>query len=152
MALDPLYYTSGLLIAAVLAFVIVIRRYQDKLSDLREEVRQLSSSKQSLATTYGRITEQWAPFMTDYPHDPQQFRFLGSPVDGVQFDEDKVVFVEFKTNQSRLSPTQERIKRLVQEGRVEWLEFRMAGDAPRNRAAAKAGPSFAQTGAERDDV
>jgi hypothetical protein len=145
VAFDPLLYLSALLIAAVLALVLVVRRYNDKVSDLREELKRLSSSKQSLATTYGRITEQWAPFMADYPYDPRNFRFLGSPIDGVQFEEDKVVFVEFKTNGSRLSPTQERIRALVKEGKVEWLEFRLA-----HTDASPARAGFTGTGAQRD--
>jgi hypothetical protein len=80
--------------------------------------------RQSLSTTYGRITEQWFPLMPDYPYDPQNFRFLGSPVDGVQFEEDRIVFVEFKANRSRLSRSQERYKRLIEEGYVYWEEFR----------------------------
>jgi predicted Holliday junction resolvase-like endonuclease len=31
--------------------------------------------------------------------------------------------IEFKANRSRLSETQRRIKRLVEEGKVYWEEF-----------------------------
>lgn len=61
--------------------------------------------------------------MDECPYDPQHFRFLGSPVDGVQFEEDCVVIVEFKTNKSRLSEKQKRIKQLVEDGHVYWEEF-----------------------------
>ena len=80
--------------------------------------------KRSLSTTYGRITEQWFPLMEEYPYDPQGFRFLGSPIDGVQFEEDRIVFVEFKTNRSRLSENQKRLKKLIEQGEVYWEEFR----------------------------
>lgn len=119
------------LVLAVLALVVTVRAYHDKVSRLREELRQLASSKQSLSTTYGRITEQWAPFMARYPYDPRNFRFLGSPVDGVQFEQDKVVFIEFKANESRLTENERRIRALVEAGRVEWLEVRVdAGAGP----------------------
>lgn len=124
--MDPLLAVSIGLIIAALALVIVVRSYHDKVSRLKEEIRTLASRRQSLATTYGRITEQWAPFMADYPYDPKRFRFLGSPVDGIQFEDDKVVFVEFKANGSRLTPGEHRIRQLIEEGRVEWLEFRLA--------------------------
>lgn len=122
---DPLLYLSMLVIALALALVIVVRMMADRISKLKERVRALESSKQSLSTVYGRITEQWAPFMAGYPYDPRQFRFLGSPVDGVQFEEDKIVFVEFKANGSKLTPRESRIRELIAQGRVEWLEFRL---------------------------
>ena len=69
--------------------------------------------------------EQFAPFLEDWPWDPKGFRFIGSPVDGLQFNEDGVVFVEIKSASSRLSSVQQTIKRHVQEGRVEWHEVRL---------------------------
>jgi predicted Holliday junction resolvase-like endonuclease len=64
--------------------------------------------------------------MDAYPYDAQRFRFLGTPIDGVQFEDDRIVFVEFKANRSQLSPGQRRIKRLIAEGQVYWEEFRFA--------------------------
>lgn len=124
--LDPLLYLSMIVIALALTLVIVVRVYHDKVTKLKEDLRTLQSSKQSLSTTYGRITEQWAPFMAGYPYDPRNFRFLGSPIDGIQFEEDKIVLVEFKANESRLTPREAQIRALVEQGRVEWLEFRLA--------------------------
>ena len=94
-----------------------------RLRTLADRVDDVQFQKQSLSTTYGRITEQWFPFMEQYPYDPQEFRFLGSPVDGVQFNEDSIVLVEFKANKSRLSEKQKRIKQLVEDGHVYWEEF-----------------------------
>ena len=141
MAVDPLLYLSLLVVAAALALVIVVRAYGDRVAKLKARVRELESSRQSLATTYGRITEQWAPFMAGYPHDPRNFRFLGSPVDGVQFEEDRIVFVEFKANGSRLTASQKRYRELVEQGRVEWLEFRLQdATLARDEPQAREGP------------
>jgi hypothetical protein len=148
VAVDPLLYLSMLVIALALALVIVVRVYADRVSKLKERLREIESSKRSLSTTYGRITEQWAPFMSGYPYDPRHFRFLGSPVDGVQFEEDKIVFVEFKANESRLTPRESRIRQLIEAGRVEWLEFRLATrDAASGTPAAK--PTNGDWGAQR---
>lgn len=105
--------------ALVVALVAALRR----IGRLRGELDDELSRQKSLSTTYGRITEQWFPLMESYPYDAQGFRFLGSPIDGVQFEEDRIVFVEFKANRSQLSPLQRRIKRLVEEGYVYWEEF-----------------------------
>ena len=82
-------------------------------------------AKQSQSVKYGQLTEQWIPFAKKYPYDSQNFRFIGKPVDGIAFEDNKVVFVEFKTNKSRLSENQRKIKDLVLNKKIEWLEFRI---------------------------
>lgn len=73
----------------------------------------------------GLMTEQWLPFTESYPWDPRGFRFLGDPIDGIQFEDDRIVLVEFKSGRSRLSGTQRLIRDLVREGRVEFREIRV---------------------------
>ncbi|MCK5112179.1 MAG: endonuclease, partial [Thermoplasmatales archaeon] len=51
-------------------------------------------------------------------------RFIGSPIDGVQFEDDQILFVEFKTDKSKLNAKQNKIKKLVKEGKVKWFEFK----------------------------
>ena len=46
-------------------------------------------------------------------------------IDIVALDDGMVVFVEVKTAQSGLSARQRMLKRVIQEGRVEWMEIRM---------------------------
>jgi predicted Holliday junction resolvase-like endonuclease len=112
---------SGLLLCTVLFLAWRLRRLEALLDD--ETFR-----NRSLASTYGRITEQWFPLLKSYPYDPQDFRFLGSPVDGVQFNEDSIVFIEFKANKSRLSEKQRRIKKMIEEGHIYWEEFHFTDD------------------------
>ena len=102
----------------VTLFFFLWRRAQRRLSEV-------SFAKQSLSTKYGKMTEQFLPFLADYPYDPQLFRFLGTPIDGVQFADDKIVFVEFKTASSQLNGTQKRIKNLVDQKKIEFKEFRI---------------------------
>jgi len=118
---DPFIAVSVGLVLAVLALVVTVRIYNDRLDRLREELRSVASSRQSLAASHDRLTAQWAPLLSRYPYDPRRFRFVGSPVDGVQFEEDRVVFVEF-TEGVDLGPEQQRVRDLVRAGRVEWLE------------------------------
>ena len=88
-------------------------------------LRALDSSNRSLSTRYGKITEQFMPFIPDYPWDPGRFRFIGSPVDGVQFEDEQVVFVEFKVGSSSLTRGQRHIRDLIRAGRVDFKEFRL---------------------------
>ncbi len=106
----------------VVLFLLVLF-YKRKVDALSAQVEDELFRQRSLSSTYGRITEQWIPLSSRYPYDPQFFRFLGSPIDGVQFEEDRIVFIEFKANKSRLSESQKRIKKLVEEGYVYWDEF-----------------------------
>jgi len=93
-------------------------------SRLQHELEAKITQQKSLSTTYGRISEQWFPLMETYPYDPQNFRFIGSPVDGIQFTDDKIIFCEFKAHKSQLNEVQKKIKELVKNKKVEWAEFR----------------------------
>ena len=86
---------------------------------------EVAFSKNSLSSKYGKMTEQFMPFLKDYPYDPQNFRFLGTPVDGIQFCDDKIVFIEFKSSNSQLSPRQRQIAELIWQKRVEFEEHRI---------------------------
>ena len=91
----------------------------------RSDLRIVRSSRQSLSTKYGQMTEQFMPFVSSYPWDPGRFRFIGSPIDGIQFEEDRVIVVEFKTGSSTLTSRQRRIRDQIKEGRVEFQEIRL---------------------------
>lgn len=92
---------------------------------LAKRILLLRSSKQSLAVKHGKLIEQFLPFLAHYPYNPSQFRFLGTPIDGIQFEEDKIIFIEFKTSKGRLTKNQEKIKEIVDKKRVEFKEFRV---------------------------
>ena len=92
---------------------------------LLNELRRLSFSKRSQSVKYGRFSEQFFPFIKDYPYDSRRFRFLGSPIDGVQFNDDKIVFIEFKVGSSRLNSSERKIKELVDSKKVYFEEFRI---------------------------
>lgn len=85
----------------------------------------LAFQKSSLSSKYGKMTEQFMPFLKNYPYDPQNFRFLGSPVDGIQFNDDKIVLIEFKTNSSRLSDRQKQIAELIWNKKISFEEHRL---------------------------
>ncbi len=92
---------------------------------LLKELRRLRFSKRSQSVKYGRFSEQFFPFIKDYPYDSRKFRFLGSPIDGVQFNDDKIVFVEFKVGSSRLNSSEKKIKELIDNKKVYFEEFKI---------------------------
>jgi predicted Holliday junction resolvase-like endonuclease len=90
-----------------------------------KQLKKVSFAKRSLSSKYGKMVEQFMPFLERYPYDPSRFRFLGTPIDGIQFEDDKIIFVEFKVANSQLSASEERIKEMVKKRKVEWQEFKI---------------------------
>ncbi len=89
-------------------------------------------SRRALA---GRVAEQWAPYLDDFPGLPQEARFLGAPIDYVVFrglgsgEIDEIVFVEVKSGRGTLTAVERSLRDCVAEGRIAWVEHRV--DAPR---------------------
>ena len=74
------------------------------------------------------MIEQLLPFAKSYPWDPQTFKFLGNPIDGIHFEDDEIVLVEFKSGNSRLSDGQKKVRELVSSGKVRFSEVRAKMD------------------------
>jgi predicted Holliday junction resolvase-like endonuclease len=113
---------STTVILILLGLVIILFYLWRKASERHAEV---AFQKSSLSSKYGKMSEQFMPFLKDYPYDPQNFRFLGTPIDGIQFCDDKIVFIEFKTNSSQLTPHQRQIAELVWNKKVKFEEHRI---------------------------
>lgn len=92
---------------------------------LESKYKLLQGQKTSSEVRLGKIGENMAPFFESWPYDPNEFRFLGNPIDGVQFNDDGVVLVEIKTGKSQLSTRQREIKKLVELGKVSFATYRI---------------------------
>ena len=97
----------GLVLALLLASFCVARLLQKVIS--------LNHTLRSERVKKGQMVEQFLPLVESYPWDPQNFRFLGSPVDAVAFEQDKVTIVEFNTGLLRLGPNQKHIRKLMSD-------------------------------------
>ncbi len=116
-----------LVLFAVCIIIFLLLRYsRQKLADKSVSITELDKQKRSQSIRYGKLTEQFMPFLESYPYDPHDFRFLGTPIDGVQFTEDAVVLIEFKAAGSQLSQRQRAIKRMVEEGAVRFEVHRVS--------------------------
>lgn len=112
-------------VAVIVILLIVVVFLIKEFYSIKKQYDDLRFSKQSQSVKYGQLTEQWIPFSKDFPYSSQNFRFIGKPIDGLVFEEDKVVFVEFKTNKSALNESQKKIKELIEKKKVEWFELRI---------------------------
>jgi len=89
------------------------------------------SVNRSRSTLKGRISEQMAPLLPEFPFASADARFIGNPIDFVVFDgytkvkDEKgdsinVVLVEVKKGKGKLTREETLIRRAVEEGRVSW--------------------------------
>ncbi len=105
---------------------LLLGHYRKMLSAKTEDLTELDKQKRSQSIRYGKLTEQFMPFLETYPYDPHDFRFLGTPIDGVQFTQDSIVLIEFKAAGSHLSQRQRTIKKMVEEGAVSFEVHRIS--------------------------
>ena len=116
------------LIALVAALTFAALYMRTRLNEKR--VRQ-DAIDRSRSVIIGKVTEHLTPWLPDFPYNPKDARFLGSPVDMIIFDgcdEDnlqEIVFLEIKTNSSTLSARQRQIRDAVRAGKVVWRELRI---------------------------
>lgn len=131
----------GVVAGAVLAWVLLHRRVDawahrqlDRWQAAAGAAMREDSLLRSRAVLHGRASEQLAPITTEFPFDPADARFLGSPVDFVVFDGyrevraglrdtlRRIVLVDVKTGTSSLSTVQRRVRDCVAEGRYTWCQ------------------------------
>ena len=118
LEIEPIWWSIIGLSTTVFACLTLVTVLYKRLLSQRSKVR-------SLSVRHGLVAEQFLPFSQRFPGDPRNFRFLGSPVDGIAFEKDKIIIVEFKSGRSQLSSLQRHIKGLVEQGRVSFQEVRV---------------------------
>ncbi|HSF18802.1 MAG TPA: Holliday junction resolvase-like protein [Vicinamibacteria bacterium] len=123
---------ESILAIAVLAFAVFMLLWMLLRRLGNESAVRKDALRRSQAAVAGRATEQLAAYLPEFPFDPRDARFLGSPIDFVVFDGlsdgelDQIVFVEIKTGaEAHLSVRERRIREAVREGRVRFEEIRL---------------------------
>ena len=85
----------------------------------------------SRSVIVGKVTEHMTPWIPDFPYNPKDARFLGSPVDLVIFDGlaagdvKRVVFLEVKTGGSPLTTRERQVRDVIDAREVVWAELRL---------------------------
>lgn len=86
--------------------------------------------QKSQAVVAGKVAEHFMPYLPEFPYNPKDARFLGTPIDFVVFDGldqgevRKVVFVEVKTGAANLNERERQVREAVEAGRIAWIEVR----------------------------
>jgi len=116
----------GIILLFIVIFIqaVFIWIKNKELAVLEEVHKGLLFAHRSKVVKHGKAFEQLFPYMNSYPYDPKNFRFLGSPIDGISFENDELVFIEFKTGKSQLNAKQKKIRDLINSKKVKWKEIR----------------------------
>ena len=126
--ISPVEYVVGMLCCfmGMTIFGWLAVHYKTQAKNAMERYGTLMSQKKSSETRIGLVGEHLSPYLAEWPFDdPREFRLISSPIDGVNFGYDEVALVEIKTGKSRLSRGQKRIRELVRQGKVSYVEFRV---------------------------
>lgn len=126
-------FIAALIVAGGIAGIIIVLYYklfraEQKISSLDELYKKTLSQKKSSEVRLGKIGENMAPFFSQWPYDPNKFRFIGNPIDGISFNEDEIVLVEIKTGKARLTTSQKKARDLVKAGKIRFATFRVSED------------------------
>jgi predicted Holliday junction resolvase-like endonuclease len=110
----------GVLLVIILLLIIDIYKKNNLIECIRDSYSRLLSQKKQSEIVTGQVSEKLAPFLEEFKHDPQKSQFIGQPIDFIVFEDDEVVFVEVKSQNSQLTSKQRRIRDLVKNKKVRW--------------------------------
>jgi predicted Holliday junction resolvase-like endonuclease len=111
--MDPLMTVWVFVIGIFMGSIIgIILSYRTVVVPLHQTVDHLTTQD-----------ERYHEKMKYYPYASEQFRFLNGPVDGIQFNDDEVLFVCFREENTPMTRDQEKVKNLVDAGKIRWYEF-----------------------------
>jgi predicted Holliday junction resolvase-like endonuclease len=105
-------------------------KYNKQLTANRELIRQKSSQ----ATKSGNYVETLAPFLEKFPVDifdkNVSVKHIGDPIDFIafNFEAPEIVIIEIKSGDAVLSSRQKIVKKIIKEGLIRFVEFRMKAD------------------------
>ena len=96
-----------------------------------EKVMRAVSVKRSKFVTLGKIAEHFAPYLPGWNYNPQDARFLGSPIDFIVFDGmsegviNEIVLIEIKTGNAKLSSREQDLQDVVCLKKVKYEIIRI---------------------------
>lgn len=99
--------------------------------------------KRSRVSILGKVWEQIAPSLKNFPFQPEDARFVGAPIDYIVFegmgekDIKKVHFVEIKSGRANLNKQEKTLKDTILKKKVYWKEIRVGDEDQVERSRMK---------------
>lgn len=114
------------LVGSKIGKLIKQREIEKQIPQLRQD-----AINKSRAVLSGNFSEQLAPYLPDFNYNPSDCRFIGKPVDLIVFNGlsngelKDVTFLEIKSGDSRLNSNQKDLKKVIEQGKVRFEEYRV---------------------------
>lgn len=117
----------------VLSKILQLRKItidKDGFEQLIKQNRE-DAIKRSRSVIGGQFSEQLAPYLPGFNYLPTESKFIGKPLDFIVFkgldneNIEKVIFVEVKSGNSKLSKTERSLKEAILNKNVEWEEYKI---------------------------
>ena len=118
-------------IALIILAYFIGKNLGSRIKEIELERARKDAIQRSRAVLTGQFTEQLAPILPNFNYNPTECKFIGKPIDFLVFkgldkkDIEEVVFLEVKTQNSKLSETEKSLKGAIQNKRVSWEEYRI---------------------------
>ena len=106
---------AGILLEITLVHRIAIKSLNKKIENFNKQKFQQEQTEEALR--HSKTGE--------YPYSIDKFRYIGDPVDGIQFEENQIFFVKLIKNRQELNPIQKNIKKLIKKGKINWFELKI---------------------------
>ncbi|MCR5699721.1 MAG: Holliday junction resolvase [Treponemataceae bacterium] len=130
------FFAISLVVILILGVLIGCLYMRIKLhGEFKKQRKDAVNRSRSVIT--GQISEQIAPYLPNFPCNPECVQFLGKPVDFIGFvtkDEDKaledrkideILFIEIKTGSAVQSRREKEVQKAIEEGRVRYTVVRI---------------------------
>ena len=133
-----IFFLLGLIIIAYVLGKKTGEFRRDKFWEAEMPAHRKDAILKSRAVLGGYFSEQLAPFLPDFKYLPTECRFVGKPIDFLVFkgmdnkNIEEVVFVEVKSGNAKLSPTERKLKQAIQNKKVKWKEYRVPLELTKN--------------------
>lgn len=124
-----IFIIIGYLIGKIITTLAINQEWEEKIPEQRADA--INRSRASLG---GKFSENLSPYFPDFPFHPTEMRWLGSPVDYIVFkgmDHDQIeelIFLEIKSGKSTLTTREKQIRKLIEEKKVAWKEYKVPED------------------------
>jgi len=111
-----------------------LRLAEEEFEERKKKIIEQSIERSKLVYI-GKTLEHLAPTIATWGHKPRDCRFLAEPIDFIAFDGlfendevHQITFIEAKTGNAKQSPREKSIKKAIENGKVQFEEFRIKTD------------------------
>lgn len=104
----------------------VTERRKEEEFAARTPIERKNAARRSRSSLGGQVLEKISPHLPDFPYDPTELRYIGSPIDFVVFrglnsdSVEEVIFLEVKSGKSRVTPRERSVQAAIESKNVRW--------------------------------